>query len=102
MIEEFGLPAELIVGESVGGVRARGGELRHAIGPGCITKEATVLIEAARPEALREGVIHHRVRHEMPGQVRTALPAGLRAAQILRVEVIRIRGLAATLRHAAL
>src|ERR1700691_3051363 len=56
---------------------------------------AAVLVEAARPKALREGVIHHDIRRDVPGQVAAALGAGLGVAQIVRVQVVAVTGMAA-------
>src|SRR5262249_46394957 len=62
---------------------------------------AAVLIESAGPESLRKRVVQHHVRHDVPREVRTALPAGLGVLQILRVEVVG-SAVAAARRYAAL
>src|SRR6266481_10145418 len=63
---------------------------------------ASILIEAARPESLRPGVIHHDVRHDVPGEIRAVLEPRFRAAEVLRIEIVRERRRAAARRCARL
>src|SRR5882672_5622395 len=86
-IEEFRLPADLVVGQLVGRVRPGNRVLRHSIWPRGVDEEAAILVEATRAEALRERVIHHYVRCDVPGQIPAALVAGFGVLEILRVEV---------------
>src|ERR1700682_1509823 len=46
-----------------------------------------VLVETARAKALRERVIHHDIRRDMPGQIPAGLVAGLGVPEIRRVQV---------------
>src|ERR1700733_13294490 len=90
MIQELGLGTDLVVGQVV---RAVAGGLLILIDTpfgerrfpskhdGTIGKYARA-IEAARTKSLREGVIHHGVRSDVPGQVETAASAGLGLAQV--------------------
>src|SRR5256885_10591795 len=68
--------------------RSGNDELRYQTGGEGMVR-AAVLIEAARAKALRERVVHHGVRCDMPGEVRTALEAGLAVLEIRCVEVDR-------------
>src|ERR1019366_10391187 len=54
---------------------------------------SAVLVEAARAKALRERVIRHHVRRDVPGEIRAALPAGLGVAQIIGIEVVAVSGI---------
>ena len=101
MVEEFRLPADFIVRQLVRRVGLGNDELRYqARGEGMV--RAAVLIEAARAKALRERVVHHGVRCDMAGEVRTALEAGLGVLEIRCVEVVRVKWIvAATGWHAA-
>src|SRR5882762_4065470 len=101
-IEEFRLPADLVVGQLVGRVRPGNRVLRYSIWPRGVDEEAAVLVEAARAEALRERVIHHYVRCDVPGQIPAALVAGFGVLEILRVEVEGGSGPASTGRDASL
>src|SRR5258707_7489748 len=83
----FRSPADLVVGQLVGRVRPGDRVLRHAIGSRGVVEEAAILVEATRAEALRERVIHHDVRCDVPGQIPAALVAGFGVLEILRVEV---------------
>src|SRR5256885_3518749 len=101
MVEEFRLPADLIVRQLVRRVGLGNDELRYE-GRGEGMVRAAVLIEATRAKALRERVIHHGVRCEVPGEVRAALEAGLGVLEIRCVEVVRVKWIvAATGWHAA-
>src|SRR5580700_3941153 len=62
-----------------------------------------VLVEAARAKALRERVVHHGVRCDVPGEIATALEAGLGVVEIRPVKVERESWIvASTGGHAAL
>src|SRR3984893_9968488 len=51
-------------------------------------RRIAVLVEAARPKALRERVVHHDVRRDVPGEVPAALEAGLGVGEPRVVQVI--------------
>ena len=87
MVQEFRLPADLVVRQLVGVVRAGDQVLVDSIGARGM-RRSTVLVEAARPKALRPCVVHHEIRRDVPGQVSAALEAGLGVVQILRVEIV--------------
>ena len=53
-------------------------------------------------KTLRERVIQHDIRYDVPGQVCTALGAGLGVAEILRVQVVTGTGVASGGRRALL
>src|SRR5690348_5897832 len=86
MIEELRLPTDLVVGELVRLVRARDEVLRVAVGAEYV-RRATVLVESARAESLRERVVDHGVGRDVPGEVGAALEARLGVFQVLRIEV---------------
>ena len=52
---------------------------------------AGAAVEGARPESLRPGVVDEHVREDVPGQIRAALEALVRVAQVLRVDIGRGR-----------
>src|SRR5581483_9682569 len=90
MIEEFALPADLVVRQLAGVIRARNDELRLSIRAGGVRRPA-VLIEATRAESLRVGVVEHQIGREMPGEVAAALEAGLGVAQVGPIQVEGLR-----------
>src|SRR5882757_7340383 len=68
MVEEFSLPADFIVRQLVRRVRLGDYVLRYQVwGEGMV--RTTVLVEATRAKALRERVVHHDIRCDVPGQV---------------------------------
>src|ERR1700733_355830 len=87
MVEKLRLPADFVVGQTIGGEGAGNQVLRDAIRPEGVLG-AAVLIEAARAKALRIGVVHHHIRRDVPGEVAAALEARFGIAQVLGVEVV--------------
>src|ERR1700730_17814953 len=71
-------------------------------------RRIAVLVEAARPKALRERVIHHDIRCDVPGEVPAALEAGLGIREPRVVQVVaevgagRWGNMASSLRRAPL
>src|SRR5271165_565193 len=59
---------------------------------------APIFVETTRPESLGPGVIHHDVRHDVPGEIGAALEPRFRALQVLRIEIVRVRRGAASWR----
>src|SRR5665213_780671 len=90
MIEKLRLPADLIVRQLIGLVGTRDGVLQLTVWTVDMLR-TTVLVEAARTKALREGVVHHEIRPDVPRQVAAALEAGLAVLQVLGVEIVGIR-----------
>ena len=79
MVEPFGLPAKLVVRQAVGRISLGDDELQHAIGARSVQR-AAVLVETAGAIALRERVVQHHVRRDVPGQVRATAETRLGAA----------------------
>src|SRR6185437_6962536 len=101
VVEELGLPADLVVREVVGRIRPWNHILWRAVWADTV-QGAAVLVEASRTKALGEGVIHHYVRTRVPGEVGAYPFTVLRVGQALRVEVGARAGLAAAGRRASL
>ena len=87
MVEEFGLEADLVVGERVRRIAQRRGVLRILGRRRVQIRLASHrAVEAARPKALRVGVVHHHVGRDVPGQVAAALEAVVRGVFIFCID----------------
>ena len=89
MAEPLRLPTELVVRQGVGGKRARRAVQRDIVDAGLVARGRAV--ESARTEALRPGVVSEHIREDVPRQIRPALEALVRGAQILVVDTRRGR-----------
>src|SRR6516162_6073665 len=50
----------------------------------------TILVESARAKTLREGVVEHDIRRDVPGEIRAAANAGLGVGKIVMVQVVAV------------
>ena len=93
MAEELGLEADLVVGQRVrrererldvlrGALRVRA---RHRVEHRLVERLAARAVEPARPVTLRVGVVEHRVRCDVPGDVAAPL-----RALVLNVETLTV------------
>src|ERR1700678_222529 len=87
MVEKLCLPADFVVGQTIGGEGAGNQVLRDAIRSEGVLGTAA-LIEAARAKALRIRVVHHHIRCNVPGEVASALETRFGISQVLSVEVV--------------